>query len=81
MNLTPLSQAASLLCSLLLFSSQAPAQEPGAPPQKPLLKQPQIQAMLHPDPKRAQRAAERGDKVVAQGHTEEALADYDEAAH
>src|SRR6266481_5868402 len=81
MNLTPLRQAASLLCSLLLFSSQAPAQEPGALPQKPLLKQPQLKAMLHSDPKRAQKAAERGDKAVAQGHTEEALADYDEAAH
>jgi Flp pilus assembly secretin CpaC len=81
MNFTPLRQAASLLCSLLLFCSQAPAQEPGAPPQKPLLKQPQMQAMLHPDPKRAQKAAERGDKAVAQGRIEEALADYDEAAH
>ena len=81
MNLKPLRQAASLLCSLLLFSSQTPAQEPGGLPQKPLLRQPQIQAMLHPDPKRAQKAAERGDKAVAQGHTEEALADYDEAAH
>jgi hypothetical protein len=81
MNFTPLRQAVSLLCSLLLFSSQAPAQEPGTPPQKPLLKQLQIQAMLHPDPKRAQRAAERGDKAVAQGRVEEALADYDDAAH
>jgi hypothetical protein len=81
MNFTPLRQAASLLCSLLLFSSQAPAQEPGALPQKPLLQQTQMQAMLHPDPKRAQKAAERGDKALAQGRIEEALADYDEAAH
>lgn len=76
MNFTSLRQAASLLSSLLLFSSQANAQEPGALPQKP-----QIQAMLHPDPKRAQKAVERGDKAVAQGHIGEALADYDEAAH
>jgi type II/III secretion system protein/VCBS repeat protein len=81
MNFTPLRQAASLLCSLLLFSSQASAQEPGILPQKPLVKQPQTQAMLHPDPKRAQKAAERGDKAVAQGRIEDALADYDEAAH
>ncbi len=81
MNFTPLRQAASLLCSLLLFCSQAPGQEPRALPQKPLLQQTQMQAMLHPDPKRAQKAAERGDKAVAQGRIEEALADYDEAAH
>jgi hypothetical protein len=80
MNFASLRQTASLFCSLLLCS-QATAQEPGALSQKPLLKQPQIQAMLHPDPKRAQNAAERGDEAVAQGHTEEALADYDEAAH
>jgi hypothetical protein len=70
-----------MLCSLLLFSSQAPAQEPVALAQKPLVERAQVQAMLHPDPKRAQKAAERGDKAVVQGRIEEALADYDEAAH
>jgi hypothetical protein len=78
---TPLRQAASLLCSLLLSSSPFPAQEPGTVSQMPSQKQPQIQAMPHPDPKRAQEAAAYGDKAAAQGRVEEALADYDEAAH
>jgi len=79
--ITPLRQAASLLCSLLLSSSPIRAQEPGIASQMPSQKQPQIQAMPHPDPKRAQKAAEHGDKAAAQGRVEEALADYDEAAH
>src|SRR5262249_49405132 len=32
-----------------------------------------------PDPKRAQRAIEKGEKAEAEGHSEEALAAYDEA--
>src|SRR2546430_6573588 len=35
---------------------------------------------VHPDFKRAQKAAERGDKAAATGRFEEALADYEEAA-
>ena len=35
---------------------------------------------VHPDPKRAQKAAERGDKDLASGRFEEALAEYEEAA-
>ena len=61
----------SLLLSLLLCG-QAPAQAP-APTQ--------AQApMLRPDPKRAQQAAERGDKAEAAGRFEEALAAFEEAA-
>src|SRR5438034_8041533 len=35
----------------------------------------------HPDTKRAQKAAERGDKAAAAGRFEEALTAYEEAAH
>jgi Flp pilus assembly secretin CpaC len=35
---------------------------------------------VRPDPKRAQKAAERGDKDLAAGRFEEALAEYEEAA-
>jgi hypothetical protein len=81
MTSTPLLQAASLCFSLLLFSSQLPSQEPNTASQIPSQKQPQMQAMLRPDAKRAQRAAGRGDLAAAQGRVEEALADYDEATH
>src|SRR5260370_15196821 len=61
----------SLLLSLLLCM-QAPAQ---APPST------QFQgAAVRPDPKHAQKAAEKGDKAVAAGRFDEALADYEEAA-
>ena len=43
---------------------------------------PQLQSeVVRPNPKRAQRAAEKGDKAGAAGRFEAALADYDEAAH
>ncbi len=62
----------SLLLSLLLCM-QAPAQ---APPST------QLQGtMVRPDPKRAQKAAEKADKAEVAGHFDEALADYEEAAH
>ena len=61
----------SLLLSLLLCG-RVPAQAPAAPqPQAPLVR---------PDPKRAQQAAERGDKAEAAGRFDEALAAYEEAA-
>jgi Flp pilus assembly secretin CpaC len=60
------------LLLLILLCPQVPAQAP--PP-------PQLQtAMVRPDPKRAQKAAERGDKAEAAGRFEEALAAYEEAA-
>jgi type II secretory pathway component GspD/PulD (secretin) len=65
-------QIASLFLSLLLISGLLAAQAPSSS---------QIQAALvHPDPKRAQKAVERGQKAEAAGRIEEALAAYDEAA-
>jgi len=61
----------SLLLSLLLCG-QVPAQAPAPPqPQAP---------RVRPDPKRAQKAAEQGDKAEAAGRFDEALAAYEEAA-
>src|SRR5258707_7211420 len=61
----------SLLLSLLLCA-QVPAQTPSPS---------QLQAtMLRPDPKRAQKAVERGDKAQAAARFDEALAAYEEAA-
>lgn len=65
-------QSASLLVSALLVCLQLPAQAPTAAPSQV--------APTHPDPKRAQKAAEHGAKAEAAGHLEEALADYQEAA-
>ena len=63
-------QSAYLFLSLLLCT-QVPAQAPSPS---------QLQAaMVHPDLKRAQKAADRGDKAEAAGRFEEALADYEEA--
>src|SRR6266571_9291617 len=56
----------------LLLCGQAPSQ---APPSTPLQG-----TAVHPDPKRAQKAAERGDKAEAAGQFDEALAAYEEAA-
>ena len=64
-----LRRSASLLLSLLLCA-QVPAQTPS----------PLNGATVHPDPKRAQKAAGRGDKAVAAGRVDEALAAYEEAA-
>lgn len=70
-------QASSLILSALLFSPQAfgQAQKPATPPpsQEPAQR-------VHPDLKRARRAAERGEKAEAVGLLEEALAAYEEAA-
>jgi tetratricopeptide (TPR) repeat protein len=63
--------SASFLLSLLL-SAQAPAQAPSPSQLK--------DTMVSPDPNRAHKAAERGDKAQAAGRFEEALAAYEEAA-
>src|SRR6266852_532449 len=61
----------SLLLSLLLCA-QAPAQAPAtSQPQGPVLR---------PDPRRAQKAVESGDKAQAAGNLDEALLAYEEAA-
>ena len=72
-------QAASLLLSVLLLFAQAPAQEPAPTSRKPS-KLDQLQIAPRPDPKRAQKATERGDKAEAEGRSDEALANYEEAA-
>jgi general secretion pathway protein D len=61
----------ALLLSLL-FCAQIPSQTP-------LSSQVQDNT-VRPDPKRAQKAVERGDKDLATGRFEEALAAYEEAA-
>ncbi len=61
----------SLLLSLLLCA-QVPAQAPSPSQLK--------DTMVRPDPKRAHRAAEQGDKAQAAGRFDEALAAYEEAA-
>ncbi len=61
----------ALLLSLLLCAQ--------IPSQTPLSSQVQDDK-VRPDPKRAQKAAERGDKHLAAGRFEEALAEYEEAA-
>src|SRR5712664_3705892 len=61
----------SLLLSLLLCT-QVPAQAPSPSQLK--------DTMVSPDPNRAHKAAERGDKAQAAGRFDDALAAYDEAA-
>src|ERR1700687_1287408 len=64
-------QGVSLLLSLLLVCAQVPAQTPADSPS---------QGIVRPDPKRAQKAAERGDKAEKEGRADEARFAYDEAA-
>ena len=56
----------------LLLCARVPAQTPSAP-------QPQAQT-VRPDPKRAQKYVDQGDKAAAQGKFDEALLAYEEAA-
>src|SRR5207244_13329290 len=58
----------------LLMDVQGPTQA-----QAPPSSQSQATA-VHPDPKRAQKAAERGDKAAAAGRLQAALAGYEEGA-
>jgi hypothetical protein len=67
-----LRQAACVLATALLACRQVPAQAPATSQA--------TTAEEHPNPKRAQKAAERGSKAEAAGRLEEALADYQEAA-
>jgi tetratricopeptide (TPR) repeat protein len=64
-------QAAFALLSLLWISTALLAQT-----QKPSA----TQQLLQPDPRRAEKAVERGDKAEAEGRVDEALTAYDEAA-
>ena len=70
-----LRQASSLtLSSLVLFSQLSFAQSQPPAAQAPAER-------VRPDPKRARKAAEQGEKAEAAGHLEDALAAYEEAAH
>ena len=72
MNRATLRQAASLVLSLLLCVS--------TPAQQPQLSSTAPNAIVRPDPKRAQKLVERGEKAEADGRFDEALLAYDEAA-
>src|SRR6266849_1659400 len=69
-------RGAFLLLALLLVCAPTPAQQTPAKSQAVL----PAQGATRPDPKRAQKAAERGDKAEASGHLDEALVAFDEAA-
>src|SRR5258708_5981879 len=72
MKLTFLLQAVSLvLCALLCASTNA---------QQPQLSSTAPNAIVRPDPKRAEKLVERGEKAEADGRNDEALLAYDEAA-
>src|SRR5437868_5013532 len=75
MNPSPYRQAASLLLCLILCS-RGFAQQNSAPQLSSL---PSMQP-FRPDPKRAQKLLERGDKAKTEGGPHEALLPYDEAA-
>ncbi len=69
-----LHQALSLtLSSLLLFCQVSLAQSQPPAPQAPVQR-------VKPDPRRARKAAEQGEKAETAGHLDDALADYEEAA-
>jgi type II secretory pathway component GspD/PulD (secretin) len=65
-------QAVSLVLSALLCAS--------VPAQQPQLSSTAPNAIVRPDPKRAEKLAERGEKAEADGRNDEALLAYDEAA-
>jgi tetratricopeptide (TPR) repeat protein len=72
MTPAPLRQAASLALSLLLCLSTSA--------QQPQLSSAAPDAIVRPDPKRAQKLVERGEKAEADGRFDEALLAYDEGA-
>jgi tetratricopeptide (TPR) repeat protein len=72
MSLAPFRPAASLVLSLLLCVS--------TPAQQPQLSSTAPNAVVRPDPKRAEKLVERGEKAEADGRIDEALLAYDEAA-
>ena len=72
MTLPLLRQAVSLALCLLLCAS--------TPAQQPQLSSTNPNAIVRPDPKRAQKLLESGEKAEAEGRIDEALQAYDEAA-
>jgi tetratricopeptide (TPR) repeat protein len=75
-----LRQAASFLLCCALLCSQAPAQDPAVRGAAQSTPQNDPRNFVKIDPKRAQKAIERGSKAETDGRLEEALAYYDEAA-
>src|SRR5882762_7418620 len=71
MTRTPLRQAASLVLSMLLCASTIA--------QQPQLSSIAPNSIVRPDPKRAQKLVEAGQKAEADGRNDEALLVYDEA--
>src|SRR6266436_2773052 len=71
MTRTPLRQAASLVLSMLLCASTVA--------QQPQLSSIAPNSIVRPDPKRAQKLVEAGQKAEADGRNDEALLAYDEA--
>jgi len=71
MTRTPLRQAASLVLSMLLCASTIA--------QQPQLSSIAPNSIVRPDPKRAQKLVEAGQKAEADGRNDEALLAYDEA--
>src|ERR1700730_17671149 len=71
MSLVSLRQAASLVLSLLRCA--------WTPAEHPQLSSATLNAIVRPDPKRAQKLVEQGEKAEAEGRNDEALLAYDEA--
>jgi cytochrome c-type biogenesis protein CcmH/NrfG len=71
MNLPLLRQAAAIVLSAMLCVSTT-AQQPQLSATAP-------NALVRPDPKRAQKLLEQGQKAEAEGRIDEALLAYDEA--
>jgi Flp pilus assembly secretin CpaC len=78
-------QAVSILLTLLLCcaqasaQAQAPAQTPSAPPQT-VPNESQLNMSPQPNPKIAKKISELGDKALADGHFDEALNYFQQAA-
>jgi Flp pilus assembly secretin CpaC len=78
-------QAVSVLLALLLCcaqlpaQAQSPAQSPPSPPQT-VPNESQLDMSPHPNPKIAKKISELGDKALADGHFDEALNYFQQAA-
>ena len=71
---------AILLCCAQSFAqAQSPAQTPSSPPQT-VPNEAQLEMTPHPNPKYAKKISELGDKELADGHFDEALNYYQQAA-
>jgi hypothetical protein len=71
--------AALLCCAQFPAQAQSPAQAPSAPPQT-VPNESQLDMSPHPNPKIAKKISELGDKALADGHFDEALNYFQQAA-